>query len=106
MAPIPSLRQLLLLSACSTGLSCSAVFSNPLPAPQAAEPATPALETLQGTKAAGSSKESPFAGAKETDAATRADLRIDRTRLWWLLLPVGLAAISYGALRSQEGSQD
>ena len=87
---------------------------------QSAEPATPAaapeqavqpasgemegtLKELAGTKAAGTKKNSPFAGAKESDEAAHADLRADRTRLWWLLLPVGLAAISYGALRSREG---
>ena len=58
---------------------------------------------LAGTKAAGTKKNSPFAGAKESDEAAHADLRADRTRLWWLLLPVGLAAIGYGALRSNEG---
>jgi hypothetical protein len=100
----------LLLSACSAGLSCTALFGSPITAPPAAEAATEqkasptaaALEHLQGTKAAGSTKDSPFAGAKESEGATQATLRVNRTKLWWLLLPVGLAAISYGALRSQE----
>ena len=115
----------LLLSACSAGLSCTALFGSPITAPPAAEAATeqkaspyaapqdetdPKVETgtaaalkhLQGTKAAGSTKDSPFAGAKESEGATQATLRVNRTKLWWLLLPVGLAAISYGALRSQE----
>ena len=87
---------------------------------QSTEPAAPAAEPeqavqpasgemdgtpkeLAGTKAVGTKKNSPFAGAKESDEAAHADLRADRTRLWWLLLPVGLAAISYGALRSREG---
>ena len=74
---------------------------------QASQPATGEVEgtlkELAGTKAAGTKKNSPFAGAKESDEAAHADLRADRTRLWWVLLPVGLAAISYGALRSKEG---
>ena len=87
---------------------------------QSTEPAAPAAEPeqavqhasgeidgtpkeLAGTKAAGTKKNSPFAGAKESDEAAHADLRADRTRLWWLLLPVGMSAISYGALCSKEG---
>jgi hypothetical protein len=73
-------------------------LGSPITAPPAAE----VQGDLQGTKAAGSTKDSPFAGAKESEGATQATLRVDRTKLWWLLLPVGLAAISYGALRSQE----
>ena len=60
------------------------------------------LKELSGTKAAGTKKNSPFAGAKESDEDARRDLKADRARLWWLLLPVGLAAIGYGALRAQE----
>ena len=62
-----------------------------------------ALKELAGTKATGTKKNSPFAAAKESDDDTHDDLKVDRGRLWWLLLPVGLAAISYGALKSQEG---
>jgi hypothetical protein len=119
--------------ACSTGLSCAALFSaiTALPGAQAtpllaqslpeqkaspyataqdesnaeaADQGVNALDKLKGTKAAGSKKHSPFAAAKESDSDTSAHLRVDRTRLWWLLLPVGMAAISYGALRSQESS--
>jgi hypothetical protein len=61
------------------------------------------VQELEGTRAAGTTKESPFAGAKESDAATSTQLRVDRSRLWWLLLPLSLAAISYAALRAQEG---
>ena len=60
------------------------------------------LKELSGTKAAGTKKNSPFAGAKESDEDAHGDLKADRGRLWWLLLPVGLAAISYGVLRAQE----
>ena len=125
MSPLRTHGRLLLLSACSAGLSCTAMFGTPIAAPPAAQAATEqkaspyaapqdaterqaeagtdaALQQLQGTKAAGSTKESPFAGAKESDGATKAALRVERSKLWWLLLPVGLAAISYGALRSQE----
>jgi len=62
------------------------------------------LKTLGGVKADGTKTNSPFAAAKESDAAARHALRADRARLWWLLLPTGLAAIGYGALRSQEGN--
>jgi len=62
-----------------------------------------ALKELAGTKATGTKKNSPFAAAKESDEETHDDLKVDRSRLWWLLLPVGLAAISYGALKSKEG---
>jgi len=65
-----------------------------------------ALKELGGTKAVGTKKNSPFAGAKESDEAAHADLKADRSRLWWLLLPVGLAAISYGALKAQEGEAE
>ncbi|MCX5939694.1 MAG: hypothetical protein NTX18_01375 [Cyanobium sp. LacPavin_0818_WC50_MAG_67_9] len=111
MSPLRTHGRLLLLSACSAGLSCTAMFGTPIAAPPAAQAATErqaeagtaaALQQLQGTKAAGSTKESPFVGAKESDGATKAALRVERTKLWWLLLPVGLAAISYGALRAQE----
>jgi len=61
------------------------------------------LKALHGTKAAGTKKNSPFAAAKESDDTAADGLKADRSRLWWLLLPVGLAAISYGALKAQEG---
>lgn len=125
-------QHLLLLAACATGLSCSLAVADPMVAPpaqampllaQAAlEKASPfasakdetgagaadsspagALKELAGTKATGTKKNSPFAAAKESDEETHDDLKVDRSRLWWLLLPVGLAAISYGALKSQEG---
>jgi hypothetical protein len=69
-------------------------------------PEAGALKELGGTKAVGTKKNSPFAGAKESDEAAHADLKADRSRLWWLLLPVGLAAISYGALKAQEGEAE
>ena len=74
-------------------------------APAAVNPAD-ALKELTGTKAAGTKKNSPFAAAKESDEDADTDLKADRSRLWWLLLPVGLAAISYGALKAQEGEAD
>ena len=103
----------LLLAGCAAGLSCS-LLAAPLqlpPAQAASEKVSPfagakdetSLVQLDGTKAAGSKKNSPFAGAKESDAATHTDLQADRTRLWWLVLPVGLAALSYLKLRSGEG---
>jgi hypothetical protein len=64
------------------------------------------LKQLAGTKAAGTKKNSPFAAAKESDEDADTDLKADRTRLWWLLLPVGLAAISYGVLKAQEGEAE
>lgn len=83
--------------------------ASPYAAPQD-DNATPAsssaeamLEELGGTKAKGSTKDSPFAGAKESDAVTSTQLRVNRSRLWWLLLPLSLAAISYAVLRGQEG---
>ena len=74
-------------------------------APAAVNPAD-ALKGLTGTKAAGTKKNSPFAAAKESDEDADTDLKADRSRLWWLLLPVGLAAISYGALKAQEGEAE
>jgi hypothetical protein len=74
-------------------------------APAAVNPAD-ALKELTGTKAAGTKKNSPFAAAKESDEDADTDLKADRSRLWWLLLPVGLAAISYGALKAQEGETE
>ncbi|NDG75277.1 MAG: hypothetical protein EBX49_08100 [Synechococcaceae bacterium WB8_1B_136] len=117
-----STRQHLLLSACGAGLSCAAILGGgvvqpPADAATATQKASPfaeakdetsasvrqGLDDMAGTKAAGSSKSSPFAGAKESDADSHSHLQARRERLWWLLLPVGLAAVSYGALRAQEG---
>ena len=132
MNPLRSPGHLLLLAACSAGLGCATVFGSSLtpvagaqaipllaqaPGAQKASPyakaqdaaapsaptgATGALDMLKGTKAVGSEKDSPFAGAKESDTASSAHLRVNRSRLWWLLLPVGLAAVSYAALRTQD----
>jgi hypothetical protein len=134
MKPLRFHPHWLCVMACSTGLSCAALFS-PITAPpgahaspqlaqavpgqkaspyaaaqdeskaEAAGQAQDTLDKLKGTKAAGSQKDSPFAAAKESDAATSAHLRVHRMQLWWLLLPVGLAAVSYGALRSKEDLQ-
>jgi hypothetical protein len=114
-----STRQHLLLSACGAGLSCASVLGGALVNPPAAAATAMAtagatasarvqktLDQLGGTKAAGSTRNSPFAGAKESDTSANELLRAKRGRLWWLLLPVGLAAISYGALRAQESSSD
>jgi hypothetical protein len=133
MALLPCRFVSLLLATCSVGLSCSAVVGPSIAAPPAAaavsllaqmsptEKASPyaaakedggapggsgaeaMLQELEGTRAAGTTKQSPFAGAKESDAATSAQLRVDRRRLWWLRLPLSLAAVSYAALLSQEG---
>lgn len=107
----PAMRHpnLLLSAACSAGLSCSllpaptllpAAHAQPLLAQATTVHGT--LQDLAGTRLAATKKNSPFAGAKERDDEAHSDLKADRGRLWWLLLPVGLAAISYGALRSQE----
>jgi hypothetical protein len=120
-----STRQQLLLSACGAGLSCAAILGGGMVQPPAdaattTQKASPfagakdetsagvkdAVEQMGGTRAAGSTKSSPFAGAKESDTTANELLRAKRGRLWWLLLPVGLAAVSYGALRAQEGSSD
>ena len=61
------------------------------------------VEELGGTKAEGSTKDPPFAGAKERDAVTSAQLRVEGRRLWWRLLPLSLKAISSAVLRGQEG---
>jgi hypothetical protein len=119
------------LAACVTGLHCAIAAppaeARPLLAQTAVEKASPfaaakdagaeaaeagaaavtdPLKELHGTRAAGTKKNSPFAAAKESDEVADDALRADRSRLWWLLLPVGLAAISYGALKSQEGDGD
>ncbi len=45
-------------------------------------------------------KESPYAAAKDTEHKVLR--RPDRQRLWWLLLPSGLAALIWSWLQSQE----
>lgn len=123
--------QTVLLAGCAAGLGCSLISgtvpsepaqARPLLAQVATQKASPyasakdetnapdpgaavqdSLGHLIGSKAAGTKTNSPFAGAKENDAAAHAALRADRTRLWWLLVPIGVAALSYGALRRQEG---
>ena len=70
---------------------------------EAASPAPAPLEELNGRAADGSKKNSPFASAKESDGEAERHLQADPGRLWWLLLPIGLAAISYGGLRRAEG---
>jgi hypothetical protein len=57
---------------------------------------------MEGTKAKGSEKDSPFAGAKDSNQQVHQSLAVDRSRGWLMLVPVGLAALSYGALRSRE----
>ncbi|WP_254966528.1 hypothetical protein [Cyanobium sp. CH-040] len=59
-------------------------------------------EQMQGSEAKDSSKNSPFAGAKESNTEVYQELRVDRRRGWLLLVPVGLAALSYAGLKSQE----
>lgn len=133
MAPLPCQCLPAVLLSWIAGLSCAALLGTPInPAPdaaaapllaqasqtgkaspyaaakddavtQASSGAERVLETLGGSRATGTTKDSPFAGAKESDAATSSRLRVDRGRLWWLLLPLSLAAISYGVLRSQDG---
>jgi hypothetical protein len=105
-------RQRLVLSACSAGLSCATLLGGSVLGGSVIVPAAEAttagvqkaMDQLGGTKAAGSTKNSPFAGAKESDTSANELLQAKRVRLWWLLLPVGLAAISYGALRAKESS--
>jgi len=125
------LTNTMLLAGCAAGLSCSlitgtvtadhgqartmlaqattekaspfAAAKDETNAPEGADAVQDGLKELAGSKAAGTKKNSPFAAAKETDNAAHLNLRADRARLWWLLVPVGFAAISYGSLRSQEG---
>ena len=109
----------LLLAACATGLSCSLAVAGPMVAPPAdampllaqaaVEKASPfasakdetsakeadsspvgALKELAGTKATGTKKNSPFAAAKESEDDAQADLKVERSRLGWLLLSLGL----------------
>ncbi len=53
------------------------------------------------TAAGGTEKESPYAAAKDELALSFGP---NLGKLWWLLLPTGLAAGSYLYLRSQEGA--
>lgn len=63
--------------------------------------AAPAPEPLAGTKAPGSEKQSPYAAAKDTVVALTPSLG----KLWGLLVPIVLAAGSYLYLRSSETDQ-
>ncbi len=54
-----------------------------------------------GSVAPGTEKESPYAAAKDELALSFGP---NLGKLWWLLLPAGLAAGSYLYLRSQEGA--
>ncbi|KMM16724.1 hypothetical protein [Synechococcus sp. GFB01] len=133
MARLPSRLPAAALIGWVAGLSCATLLGTPINPPADAavaplvaqasqtgkaspyaaakdEATTPAssasarvLEDLGGSRATGTTKDSPFAGAKESDTATTAQLRVDRGRLWWLLLPLCLAAISYAVLRGQDG---
>lgn len=126
------LLQSFLMAGCAAGLGCSLISgrltsdqaqARPLLAQTRTQKASPfasakdetnakgpatalqdSLGEVLGSKAAGTKSNSPFAGAKETDASAHAALRADRTRLWWLFVPIGISAASYGALRSQERS--
>lgn len=70
------------------------------PAPAAAEPgAVPG--TMAGSVPPGTEKESPYAAAKDELGLSFGP---NLGKLWWLLLPAGLAAGSYLYLRSQEGA--
>ena len=71
----------------------------------AGTPVQGALEELNGRSADGSKKNSPFASAKENDGDAPSHLQADPGRLWWLLLPIALAAMSYGSLRSRERAE-
>jgi hypothetical protein len=65
------------------------------------ETAAPTPEPLAGTKAPGSEKQSPYAAAKDTVVALTPSLG----KLWGLLVPIVLAAGSYLYLRSSETDQ-
>jgi hypothetical protein len=54
-----------------------------------------------GSVAPGTEKESPYAAAKDELALSFGP---NLGKLWWLLVPAGLAAGSYLYLRSQEGT--
>jgi hypothetical protein len=56
---------------------------------------------MAGSVAPGTEKESPYAAAKDELALSFGP---SLGKLWWLLLPTGLAAVSYVVLRSQEGT--
>jgi hypothetical protein len=64
-----------------------------------ASPVEPA--SVAGSVAPGTEKESPYAAAKDELALSFGP---NLGKLWWLLLPTGLAAGSYLYLRSQEGA--
>ena len=58
-----------------------------------------------GAKIGGDSKRSDFGKdfTKSMSTAGDAGSPVDRARGWWLLLPVGLAALCWATLRSREG---
>jgi hypothetical protein len=96
----------LMLAGCAAGLGCSLAPLQIGAATTTPDPAGLALSALEGTKAAGTKKASPFAAAKESDDAGHDHLRVDRGRLWWLVVPVGLGLISYHSLRRREQGTD
>lgn len=131
MSHMRSPGQGLLLTACAAGVSCLALLATPLPplTAQSSGGPTPAAandknspyaasqdettdpdqdgaamvpDQMKGDQTTGSSKNSPFAGAKETNREVHQELRVDRRRGWLLLVPVSLAALSYAGLKSQE----
>lgn len=67
----------------------------------AADGASPSAAPLAGSVAPGTEKESPYAAAKDELALSFGP---NLGKLWWLLLPAGLATGSYLYLRSQEGA--
>ena len=62
------------------------------------------LKELDGQKAEGTKKNSPFAAAKDIEGGTRPQLKADSGKLFWLMLPIGLAVIGYGKLRAMEAN--
>jgi hypothetical protein len=74
---------------------------SPYAAPSDGGGPTAAPGVMTGSVAPGTEKESPYAAAKDELALSFGP---NLVKLWWLLLPTGLAAGSYFYLRSQEGS--
>lgn len=103
------------LTSLAAGLPASAASTSNAPAkdspyaaakdegsPTAAPAKVPAVPgAMTGTAAPGTEKESPYAAAKDEMGLSFAPTL---GRLWWLLLPAGLAAGSYMYLRGQEAS--
>ncbi len=87
---------------CISGLAAvapavaTAMPSKESPYAAAADGGIPAGSVPPGTE-----KESPYAAAKDELALSFGP---NLSKLWWLLLPAGLAAGSYLYLRSQEGA--